>query len=75
MPSFVIILPSPRGHYTNVLPALLIDTPEDISLLKPSYTLPLSRLQHPHLLLQFLHLLVKFSEPPLDVAETVNLGH
>ena len=75
MPSFVIILPSPRGHYVNVLPALLVDSPKDVSFLELSYTLSLLRLQHPHLLLQRLHLLVEFCEPPLDVAETVNLGN
>ena len=75
MPSFVVILPSPRGHYANILPALLVDMPKDISFLKPPYTLPLSRLQHPDLLLQHLHLLGKFSESPLNVAEAMNLGH
>ena len=75
MPSFVVVLPSPRRHYADILPVLLVDAPKDVSLFESSYTLSLPRLQHPHLLLQGLYLLVKFSEPPLDMAETMNLGH
>ena len=75
MPSFVLVLPSPRGHYTNVLSAFLIDAPKDVSLLESPYALPLLRLQHPHFLLQCLHLLSEFSEPPFDMAEPMNFGH
>src|ERR1700727_1457635 len=59
MPSFVVVFPSPRGHYANVLSAFLVNTPEDVSLLESPYALSLLRLQHPHLLLQRLHLLVE----------------
>ena len=75
MPSFVTILPSPRGHYANVLSALLVDAPKNVSLLESSYTLSLLRLQHPHLLLQRLHLLIEFRETPFDVTEMMDLGY
>ena len=57
----------------NILSTFFVNVPKDVSLLETSYTLSLSCLQHPHLLLQGLHLRFKFDEPPLDMAESMNL--
>src|ERR1700735_1018662 len=74
MPSFVIfILRSPRGHYANILSSLVVDAPKYVSLLKPTYTLPLPCLKGPHLRLQGLHLRVQLREPLLDAAKPMNL--
>ena len=75
MPSFVFILPSPRGHYTNVLSLFFINTPKDVSFLQMAYALSLFGLQHPHLILQGLHLLIELHEAPLDVVEPMHLSH
>ena len=66
--------PSPRGHYANILPTFMIDMPKDVSLLQPSYTLPLPSLEGPHLRLQCLHLLVQLGEPLLDMTEAVDFS-
>ena len=71
MPSFVFILPSPRGHYTNVLSVFFVNVPENISLLKSSHALLLSGLEGPHLQLQCLHLLIQLCKSLLDMPEVV----